>query len=87
MWTRRLALGVTPLTWSIQAERRCNGPRSATLGLGHHCKGTSGESFWRGWQMSETALRELLDQRVVVLDGAWGSLEFSGNRVAEELKV
>ena len=24
--------------------------------------------------MSETALRELLDQRIVVLDGAWGTM-------------
>lgn len=61
-----------------QTERRCNGQRPATLGLQKIRKGASqrngGGPVDKNERQTTSALRELLTERVVVLDGAWGTM-------------
>ena len=80
MWTRRFGQRVTPLTWGNQAERRCDGLRSATL--------DPEQLTTRAPPATEVflmlappdraartqALRDLLESRIAVLDGAWGTM-------------
>jgi 5-methyltetrahydrofolate--homocysteine methyltransferase len=58
-----------------QVEGRCDGPEPATLGLASRNKGASDNTEVEPMQTSaETKLRDLLAERVVVLDGAWGTM-------------
>src|SRR5919202_3802699 len=64
-----------PVGSSSRVERRCNGRESATLGP-RRCAARAPPITRRCARMTDRvkALSQLLDQRIAVLDGAWGTM-------------